>query len=105
MTAAPAATIAVPTPEPWVLPSKGRVGMICLIVAESAVFVIFVVAYLDHAGPSLTGTAAGDVLELPIFISICLLASSPTISAAVRALEHGRMAAFKLWWLATIVLA
>ena len=37
-------------------------------------------------------------------ISICLLASSPTISAAVRALEHGRMAAFKLWWLATIVL-
>ena len=46
-----------------------------------------------------------DVLELPIFISICLLASSPTISAAVRALEHGRMAAFKLWWLATIVLA
>ena len=45
------------------------------------------------------------MLELPIFISICLLASSPTISAAVRALEHGRMAAFKLWWLATIVLA
>ena len=55
MTAAPAATIAVPTTEPWVLPSKGRVGMICLIVAESAVFVIFIVAYLYYAGQSLTG--------------------------------------------------
>ena len=90
--------------EPWVLPSKGRVGMLCLIVAESAVFVIFVVAYLYYLGQNLSGPLPGDVLELPIFISICLLASSPTISAAVRALEHGQMAAFKLWWLATIVL-
>ena len=99
------ATIAMPaTTEPWVLPSKGRVGMLCLIVAESAVFVIFIVAYLYYAGQSLSGPLP-DVLELPIFISICLLASSPTITAAVRALEHGRMAAFKLWWLATIVLA
>ena len=41
------ATVAMPaTTEPWVLPSKGRVGMLCLIVAESAVFVIFIVAYL-----------------------------------------------------------
>ena len=92
------------TTEPWVLPSKGRVGMLCLIVAESAVFVIFIVAYLYYLGQSLSGPLPRDVLELPIFISICLLASSPTISAAVRALEHGRMAAFKLWWLATIVL-
>jgi cytochrome c oxidase subunit 3 len=92
------------TEEPWVLPSKGRVGMICLIAAESAVFVIFIVAYLYYLGQSLSGPRP-DVLELPIFISICLLASSPTITAAVRALEHGRMQAFKLWWLATIVLA
>jgi len=105
MTAATAATIALPpTAEPWVLPSKGRVGMICLIAGESAVFVIFVVAYLFYLGQSLSGPQP-DVLELPIFISICLLASSPTISAAVRALEHGRMQTFRLWWLATIVLA
>ena len=84
------ATIAAPATEPWVLPSKGRVGMLCLIVAESAVFVIFVVAYLYYLGQSLSGPLPADVLELPIFISICLLASSPTISAAVRALEHGR---------------
>jgi len=100
------ATIAVPgTTDSWVLPSKGRVGMLCLIAAESAIFVIFIVAYLYYAGQSLSGPLPGDVLELPIFISICLLASSPTISAAVRALEHGRMKAFRLWWLATIVLA
>ena len=86
------------------LPSKGRVGMLCLIVAESAVFVIFVVAYLFYIGQSLSGPLPADVLELPIFVSICLLASSLTISAAVRALEHGQMAAFKRWWLATIVL-
>ena len=79
--------------------------MLCLIVAESAIFAIFIVAYLYYARTEPERTPAGDVLELPIFISICLLASSPTISAAVRALEHGRMAAFKLWWLATIVLA
>ncbi len=92
------------TEEPWVLPSKGRVGMLCLIIAECAVFVIFIVAYLYYLGQNLSGPLPNDVLEMPIFISVCLLASSPTISAAVRALEHGRMAAFKLWWLATIVL-
>ena len=99
-----AATVAAPATEPWMLPSKGRVGMLCLIVAESAVFVIFVVAYLYYLGQNLSGPLPADVLELPIFISICLLASSPTISAAVRALEHGQMAAFKRWWFATIVL-
>jgi cytochrome c oxidase subunit III len=100
------ATIAVPAAtDAWVLPSKGRVGMICLIAAESAIFVIFVVAYLYYVGQSVNGPRPADVLELPIFISICLLASSPTITAAVRALEHGRLQAFKIWWLATIVLA
>ena len=99
------AAIAVPpSTDSWTLPSKGRVGMLALIVAESAVFVIFIVAYLYYLGQSRSGPLP-DVLELPIFISICLLASSPTISAAVRALEHGRLSSFKLWWLATIILA
>ena len=30
----------------WELPSRGRVGMVSLIAAESAIFIIFVVAYL-----------------------------------------------------------
>ena len=34
--------------SPWTLPSRGRVGMFCLIAAESAIFTIFVVAYLFY---------------------------------------------------------
>ncbi len=45
----------------WEHPSRGRVGMLCLISAESAIFTIFVVAYLFYIGRSLTGPAPKDV--------------------------------------------
>jgi cytochrome c oxidase subunit 3 len=32
--------------EDWTLPSRGSVGIACLIVAESAIFIIVVVAYI-----------------------------------------------------------
>ncbi|MGC1254631.1 MAG: hypothetical protein WA867_03695, partial [Candidatus Acidiferrales bacterium] len=70
----------------WVLPSRGRVGMFSLIAAESAVFTIFVVAYIFYIGKSVSGPMPKDVLELPTFITICLLSSSLTIHLAVRAL-------------------
>jgi heme/copper-type cytochrome/quinol oxidase subunit 3 len=38
--------------EPSTLPSRGVVGMACLIVAEAAIFIIFVVAYLYYLGKS-----------------------------------------------------
>ena len=42
---------AVPSVESqWVLPSRGRVGMLSLIAAEFAIFIIFVVAYLFYIG-------------------------------------------------------
>ncbi len=63
---------------------RGRVGMWCLIAAESAIFSIFVVAYLYYAGKSLSGPTPRQVLEVPIFTSICLFSSSLTISLAVR---------------------
>jgi len=88
----------------WVLPSRGRVGMLSLIAAELAIFAIFVVAYLFYIGKSLTGPLPKDVLELPIFASICLLSSSLTIHAAVNALRNGRVRAFSMWWFATMVL-
>ena|SRR5579864_3992085 len=88
----------------WKLPSRGRVGMLCLIAAETGIFSIFVVAYLYYIGKSVTGPFPADVLELPIFISICLLSSSLTIHWAVRSLEHGRTARFQLWWFVTIAL-
>jgi cytochrome c oxidase subunit 3 len=78
--------------------------MYCLIAAESAIFTIFVVAYLFYIGKSLTGPKPNDVLHAPIFYTICLLSSSLTIHVAVRSLSAGKMAAFGRWWLLTIVL-
>jgi cytochrome c oxidase subunit 3 len=88
----------------WVLPSRGRVGMICLIAAESAIFTIFVVAYIFYIGKSLTGPIPKDVLEVPIFNTVCLLSSSLTIHLAVRALRNARIASFGLWWFVTMAL-
>jgi cytochrome c oxidase subunit III len=94
-----------PLPElQWVLPSRGRVGMLSLIAAELAIFTIFVVAYLFYLGKSLTGPLPKDVLEVPIFASICLLSSSLTIHAAVKALQQGRSRTFAIWWFATLAL-
>jgi len=68
--------------------------MAFLIIAESAIFTIFVVAYLFYAGKSLTGPTPREVLEPPIFYSICLLSSSLTIHFATRLLQHERRGAF-----------
>ena len=38
--------------RPWDLPYRGKVAMACLIIAESAIFTIFVVAYLFYIGKS-----------------------------------------------------
>ena len=91
-------------PEPWTLPSRGKVGMACLIIAESAMFTIFVVAYLFYVGKSLSGPTPREVLEVPIFYSACLLSSSLTIHFAGRSLSGDRRSAFLGWWLLTIVL-
>ena len=87
----------------WV-PSKGVVGMSCLIIAESAIFTIFVVAYLYYLGKDLSGPTPRQVLELPILNSICLLSSSATITFAVRSLRNGDTKRFSVWWLVTIAL-
>jgi cytochrome c oxidase subunit 3/cytochrome o ubiquinol oxidase subunit 3 len=98
------ATPIMQTPETGTLPYKGKVGMACLIVAESAIFTIFVVAYLFYAGKSLTGPTPREVLETPIFYTICLLSSSLTIHFAAKLLGRGRRGAFLLLWLLTITL-
>lgn len=88
----------------WHLPSRGRVGMASLIVAETAVFSIFVVAYIYYMGRDVMGPTPKEVLELPIFGTIALLSSSFFIWLAERAIEHGEMQAFKLWWAVTVFL-
>lgn len=86
----------------WVLPSRGRVGMFTLIAAESAIFTIFVVAYIFYLGKSVAGPTPQQVLELPIVGTICLLSSSLTIHLAVRALRNAKVGAFGLWWFITL---
>src|SRR5271167_2567088 len=88
----------------WHLPSRGKVAMAGLIIAESAIFTIFVVAYLFYVGKSVTGPTPREVLETPIFYTICLLSSSLTIHFAGKLLERGRRGAFLALWLLTIVL-
>ncbi len=100
-------TIAIPLtsrPQAWVPPDRGKVAMASLIIAESAIFTIFVVAYLFYVGKSLTGPTPREVLEVPIFFTICLLSSSITIHYAGKFLEHGKHGAFLILWLLTIVL-
>jgi cytochrome c oxidase subunit III len=94
---------ATPDDAAWHLPSTGKAGMYALIAAESAIFVIFIVAYTFYIGKTVSGPTPA-ILTPPIFISICLLSSSATMELALRALERGATRAFVLWWLATFVL-
>src|ERR1700752_5191597 len=100
-----AATSSFPnTASAWELPSRGKVAMAGLIIAESAIFTIFVVAYLFYLGKSLTGPTPSQVLETPIFYTICLLSSSLTIHFAVRFLARGITFVFLVLLLLTIAL-
>lgn len=78
--------------------------MFSLIAAETAIFTIFIVAYIFYIGKSLSGPTPQQVLQVPIFNTICLLSSSLTIHLAVRALRRGKIAAFNLFWFLTLVL-
>src|ERR1700727_695622 len=90
--------------ENWILPSRGKVAMAGLIIAESAIFTIFVVAYLFYLGKSTTGPTPREVLETPIFYTICLLSSSLTIHLAAKSLERDYTRLFLGLWLLTIAL-
>jgi cytochrome c oxidase subunit III len=99
-----AAISPAPAPDAWKLPNRGKVAMACLIIAESAIFTIFVVAYLYYAGRSLSGPTPREVLEAPVFFTICLLFSSLTIHLAERFLMRGVRGIFLVFWLLTIFL-
>ena len=92
------------TQQTWSLPYRGTVAMSCLIIAESAIFTIFVVAYLFYVGKSLSGPTPREVLEIPYFFTVCLLSSSLTIHLAAKFLARGITYAFLGLWLLTIAL-
>lgn len=97
-------SVAVAVAPAWQLPDRGTVGMMSFIIAESAIFTIFVVAYLFYLGKSVTGPTPREVLEVPVFYTICLLSSSVTIHLAARRLERDARWSFMALWLITIVL-
>ena len=102
MSAIPAAMVG--NEAPWKLPSRGRVGMLSLIIAESAIFTIFVAAYILYIGKSISGPTPRQILSVPIFITVCLLSSSLTMHWAVAALRKGKTGSFALFWFATLAL-
>ena len=98
------AIITISPNEPWTLPSRGVVGMLCLILAEATIFLIFVVAYVFYIGKSLNGPIPRDVLRPPVFTTVCLLSSSITIHYAVATLRQGKHHLCSLWLAATVLL-
>ena len=89
---------------PWTQPYRGTVGMACLIIAEAAIFIIFIVAYIFYIGKSLSGPTPAQVLETPIFGTVCLLSSSITVHFAVSALRKARTGSCTLWLAGTVLL-
>jgi cytochrome c oxidase subunit 3 len=96
--------VAAPAKSPWVLPHRGIVGMACLIIAESAIFLIFVVAYIYYIGKSLSGPMPSQVLELPILGTVCLLSSSFTIHFAVGTLRKANLRGCTIGMAVTVLL-
>jgi cytochrome c oxidase subunit 3/cytochrome o ubiquinol oxidase subunit 3 len=90
--------------DSWKLPSRGIVGMVCLIIAEAAIFIIFVVAYVFYLGKSLSGPTPQTVLQFPVLTTICLLSSSFTVMGAVSALHKDKSKLCSLWLALTVVL-
>ena len=86
----------------WKLPSPRKVGMILVIMTESALFIIFVVAYLFYIGKSLTPPYPHQLLEFPWLGSILLFGSSGTIMVAEYNLKKGLIGRFHLWWFITL---
>lgn len=89
----------------WTLPDRGRVAVLCLIVTEFSLFTIFVVAYIFYIGKSVSGPTPKQVLDLPVWATICLLSSSVTVAMAERALKAGLLNRFKVWTGLTCLLA
>lgn len=83
---------------------RGRAGMLLLILGEISFFAIFLVAYLFYIGKSLNGPYPADVLDFPIFGTICLLSSSFTIVIAARELGRGEVGRFAAALLVTVAL-
>ena len=86
----------------WKQPSSRKVAMILVIFTESALFIIFVIAYLFYIGKSLVPPYPHQLLEFPREFpwlgSILLFGSSGTVMVAEHHLKKGSKGGFHLWW-------
>lgn len=89
---------------PWRLPSTRKVGIFALILTESALFTIFVVAYLYYINRSLVGPLPKEVLEFPWLGSLALFSSSFTVVMGEKMLHRNNRGGFLFWWGITILL-
>lgn len=96
--------VSVEEETPWRLPSTRKAGMICLFITESALFSIFVVAYIFYMGKSLNPPYPQDILHIPWLASVALIGSSFTIMAAEWFLKRNRRLGFHVWWFITIAM-
>lgn len=88
----------------WQTPSRGVVGMLSLIAAESAIFIIFIVAYIFYTSTRTLVPSPRDVLEVPVAATICLLSSSLFIWFAERSIQRGDVRRFIAFWSITWLL-
>ena len=88
--------------EEWKLPSRGVVGMACLILAEAAISSSLSLPTSSMSARVSLAQLPRDVLKLPIFTSICLLSSSATVHFAVTSLHKGARSLCTLWLAATV---
>lgn len=99
----------IPVP-PEIVPERtlpaAKWGMIFFLLSESAFFSTLIVTYLTFLGRDLVGPTPAEALSLTLVIgtTICLLTSSFTIHLAHGAVARENVVAFRLWWLATILL-
>ena len=94
----------LPNEGAWSVPSRGKIGMMSLIIAESAIFLIFVAAYIFYIGKSPDGPTPRQILTIPIFATVCLLSSSITMHFAISALRKGSSGVFNVLWILTLAL-
>ena len=94
---------AAPYQGEWTLPSRGVVAMYSFIAAESAIFTIFVVAYIYFIGRSSFGPTP-KALDAPVFNTVCLFSSSASIWLAERKLAQGALKSFAALWFLTFAL-
>ena len=83
---------------------RGKVGVVCLLLTEIALFSIFVTGYIFFMGKSPNGPYPADVLTVPVWATICLLSSSVTMEVALHGLARNQLSKFRIWLGVTILL-